>query len=166
MVTRRAWGGAFALGILAAACGKERAPASVDSASPSVAAATRPAAATACVATGHWSACQMKKRLDEAGLAPRDTTQLDGLPALAVKPQLLMLGNAGFAYYLYPDSMARHQAAATLDTMRYIPQEKPLTMRNEATRIENDNALAILVSRNEHQRERVSDAVTAGPPQP
>jgi hypothetical protein len=32
--------------------------------------------------------------------------------------------------------------------------------------IENDNLLALLFGKNEHQRERVSDALTAGPPQP
>jgi hypothetical protein len=31
--------------------------------------------------------------------------------------------------------------------------------------IRNANLLAILHSRNDHQRERVSDALTAGPPQ-
>jgi hypothetical protein len=32
--------------------------------------------------------------------------------------------------------------------------------------IENDNLLALLFSKNEQQIERVSDALTAGPPQP
>ena len=39
-------------------------------------------------------------------------------------------------------------------------------MQGEATAIENDNLLALLFSRNEQQRERVADALTAGPPQP
>ena len=37
-------------------------------------------------------------------------------------------------------------------------------MRGETTAIQNDNLLALLFSRNEQQRERVSDALTAGPP--
>jgi hypothetical protein len=108
----------------------------------------------------------MKRRLEQSGLAPRDTGAIGDLPSLQVKPTLVMLGNAGLAYYLFEDTTARHRAAATLDTLRYIPQTKSLSMHNEATRIENDNALAILFSRNEHQRERVADAITAGPPQP
>jgi hypothetical protein len=39
-------------------------------------------------------------------------------------------------------------------------------MKAETTLIENDNALVLLFSQNEHQRERVADAITAGPPQP
>ncbi len=119
-----------------------------------------------CPRTGHWSSCQLRKRLESAGLAPRDTTEIADLPDLGVKPVMIMLGNAGLGYYLFADTLARHQAASRLDTMRFIPQSKSLTMRNELTRIENDNALAILVSRNEHQRERVADAITAGAPQP
>ena len=39
-------------------------------------------------------------------------------------------------------------------------------MRSQASVIENDNLLALLFSKNEQQIERVSDALTAGPPQP
>jgi hypothetical protein len=149
------------------ACGKEKA-ALKDSVpvATSTSPATPAAGAPDCPRTGHWTVCQLRKRLEQAGLAPRDTTTIGDLPSLDVKPTLLMLGNAGLAYYLFADTTARNRAAATLDTSRYIVQTKPLSMRNEATRIENDNALAILLSRNEHQRERVADAITAGPPQP
>jgi hypothetical protein len=36
----------------------------------------------------------------------------------------------------------------------------------DTTLIEDDNVLLLLFSKNEHQRERVADAITAGPPQP
>ena len=39
-------------------------------------------------------------------------------------------------------------------------------MKNETTVIENDNVLLLLFSKNEHQRERVADVITGGPPQP
>jgi hypothetical protein len=39
-------------------------------------------------------------------------------------------------------------------------------MRGETTAIQSDTLLALLFSRSEQQRERVSDALTAGPPQP
>ena len=121
----------------------------------------------ACPRTGHWSACLVTGVLDRAGLAPRLTSEKVGdLPDVGIKPVTLMVGNAGFAFYVYPDSLARHRAGAALDTVRYIPQGKAVSMRAEATLIQNDNVLAILFSQNEHQRERVSDAVTAGPPQP
>ena len=39
-------------------------------------------------------------------------------------------------------------------------------MKSETTVIQSDNVLVLLFSKNEHQRERVADAITAGPPQP
>jgi len=163
MRSRVAW--AMLAATVACAGGKEKArDTAVVSTGPVASTAGTPAAD--CPRTGHWSPCQLKKRLEQAGLAPRDTTALADLPTLSVKPVTIMLGNAGLAYYLFADTLSRHQAAASLDTMAFIPQSKPLSMRNEATKIENDNVLAILLSRNEHQRERVSDAITAGPPQP
>ena len=78
----------------------------------------------------------------------------------------MMLGNVGLAFYLYPDTMSRHRAAATLDTAKFIAQSRPVSMKAETTLIQNDNLLVLLFSRNEHQRERVADAITAGAPQP
>lgn len=155
---------AVLVGIMACSSAKDTARDSATATSAATRAAVAPAAD--CPRTGHWTPCQIKKRLEQSGLAPRDTSALADLPSLPVKPTLMMLGNAGFAYYLFPDTTARHQAAATLDTSRFILQSQSLSMRNELTRIESDNALAILISRNEHQRERVADAITAGPPQP
>ena len=40
------------------------------------------------------------------------------------------------------------------------------TIKRERTLIENANLVGLLTSLNSHQRERVSDALTAGPPQP
>ncbi|MBC7671095.1 MAG: hypothetical protein H7247_01635 [Polaromonas sp.] len=83
-----------------------------------------------------------------------------------MKPTILTLGNAALAYYLYADTVARHAAAMGLDTTRYIPETRPVSMKSETTLIQSDNVLVLLFSKNEHQRERVADAITAGPPQP
>jgi hypothetical protein len=77
-----------------------------------------------------------------------------------------MLGNAGLAVYLYSDSTARHAAGAKLDSAKFIPPSREVGMLGEGTAIQSDNVLVLLFSRNEHQRERVADAITAGPPQP
>lgn len=158
---------AFVAVALLAAC-RTKAPA-VDSASASSAsiASVPQGSSGACPRTGHWGDCQLRARLGESGLAPRSTSEKVGdLPTLPSKPTLLMLGNAGVAFYLFPDTLARHSAAATLDTAKFIPQTRPVSMKSETTLIENDNVLVLLFSKNEHQRERVADAVTAGPPQP
>jgi hypothetical protein len=120
----------------------------------------------ACPGTGHWSDCAVLKRLESAGVAPLKATELPDLPELAAKPTLFKVGKSGLAVYLFADSSARARAARTLDTLRYVSAAKELTMRGETTAIQNDNLLALLYSRSEQQRERVSDAFMAGPPQP
>lgn len=119
-----------------------------------------------CPGTGHWTPCAVRKRLDAAGVAPQTATELPDLPKLGAAPALFTVGKSGLAVYLFADSSARARAAASLDTLRFIPASKELTMRGETTAIQNDNLLALLFSRMEQQRERVSDALMAGPPQP
>jgi hypothetical protein len=149
------------------ACGRTKAAVN-DS---TIAGASAPAAATSsggplCPRTGHWSECTVRIKLDQAGLAPQSGSDKVGdLPTLSVKPFTLTIGNAGLAYYVYPDTMSRHAAAAALDTTKYIAQAKPISMKNETTLIQNDNVLVLLFSKNEHQRERVADIITGGPPQ-
>jgi hypothetical protein len=120
----------------------------------------------ACPGTGHWSDCAVRKRLESAGLAPQTAAELPALPELGPTPMLFTVGKSGLAVYLFADSGGRARAAHTLDTLHYVSAAKELTMRAETTAIQSDNLLALLFSRNEQQRERVSDALTAGPPQP
>jgi hypothetical protein len=153
---------------LLGACGRKQAAPAGDSSTAAASTANAPQSTSGtCQRTGHWGNCQLRARLGQSGLAPRSTSEKVGdLPTLPVKPTTLMLGNAGLAFYLFPDTAARRKAAATLDTAKFIPQTRPISMKAETTVIENDNLLVLLFSKNEHQRERVADAVTAGPPQP
>jgi hypothetical protein len=121
--------------------------------------------AAPCAKTGHWIDCQVRERLTRSGLAPRDTTR-EGLPTLGPAPLMYRLGKGGLAVYLFRDSSARIRAAGTLDTVKYVRAPRGPTMLSEATVIENDNLLGLLFSKNEQQIERVSDALTAGAPQP
>ena len=169
VITRARRGATIALCAALAACARERAPA-VDTAV--VASAARApivigiAGEPACPGTGHWNPCGVLKRLEAAGVAPRKATSLPDLPSLGATPELYTVGKSGLAIFLFADSAARSRAARALDTTKFISAAKELTMRGETTAIQNDNLLALLFSRNEQQRERVSDALTAGPPQP
>lgn len=162
------WACTLAMAAVVAACGREQKPAR-DSVAPlpsaGPASAARDSARAACAKTGHWIACQVKERLVRAGLAPHDTSW-EQLPALGPAPAVYRVGRGALAVYLFADSLARSRAARQLDTVRYIAASQPLTILSQATVIENDNLLALLFTKNDHQRERVSDALTAGPPQP
>ena len=157
-----------ALIALSGACRSERAPAAdsakAQAAAP-VASAAPSAAQAACERTGHWIPCQLRQRLERSGLAPRDTSVPD-LPALGPAPAVFRVGKGSLAVYLFSDSTTRARAATKLDTVTFVGADRPLTMLSRATVIQNDNLLALLYSKNEQQRERVSDALMAGPPQP
>jgi hypothetical protein len=120
----------------------------------------------ACPMTGLWSTCAVTERLERAGLVPRtDSTAVSEAP-LAATGTLLQVGNAELELYVYPDVRSRERAAAALEPSRYLEYSAPLSMQQLPTLIQSANLIAILHSRNDHQRERVGDALTAGPPQP
>jgi hypothetical protein len=154
----------------ASACrGGEHAPAADSSvtaqATPATTSSTQGVAKPACERTGHWIPCQVRQRLERSGLAPRDSSATD-LPALGPAPSVFRVGKGSLAVYLFADSTARARAVTRLDTVTFVAADRPLTMLSKATVIQNDNLLALLYSKNEQQRERVSDALMAGPPQP
>jgi len=167
---------ALTLALAVSACAKHDAPktdsartsvsSSASSASSSSAGASPEAARTPpCPKTGHWIDCQVRERLIRSGLAPRDTTR-EALPPLGPTPFVYRLGKGGLAVYLFPDSTARRRAATSLDTVKFVRAPRGPTMLSQATVIENDNLLGLLFSKNDQQIERVSDALTAGAPQP
>jgi hypothetical protein len=106
--------------------------------------------------------------LDRAGLAPRrDSSQ--GSVTVAPLTQAgtrLLLGSAELDVFVYADANARERDESRLDKTKFIEATGEPTLRGEPTLVRNVNLLAVLRSRNDHQRERVSDALAAGPPQP
>lgn len=151
---------------LTAGCGKADTAARDSVVAASVAAAAaNTAVPDPCPATGHWQPCSVKKRLQMTGLAPRDSALSDTVK-LGPTPTVYVAGGSAIAVYLFPDSAARRRAAETLDATKFIAPDAALSMRHEATAIQNDNLLAILYTQRDHQRERVSDALMGGPPQP
>jgi hypothetical protein len=129
--------------------------------------ASSPLGKMSCPANGQWSECAVFDRLDHAGLAPRRDSSA-GVIALAPLTQRgtrILVGNAELDVFIYPDVARRGQDEAHLDRSKYIEATGEPTLRGEATLIRNANLLAVLRSRNDHQRERVSDALSAGPPQ-
>ena len=158
----------FAL-VVIAACGDSKAPA--PAATPASAAAAQPAAPPGspdCPATGLWAACSLRYRLDRAGLAVSvDSGAKADEKELSGTPLLLKVGRASrLELYIYPDSMARIADAKKLDRSQLISDTLVPTIKRERTLIESANLIGLLSSLSSHQRQRVSDALTAGPPQP
>lgn len=109
----------------------------------------------------------MIERLDRAGLAPRvDSTTTASEPPLTSTGFLVRVGRSELEVYVYPDAAARSRDVARVDTTRYLGYTEAVSMQQLPTLIQSVNLVAILHSRNDQQRERVGDALTAGPPQP
>jgi hypothetical protein len=119
-----------------------------------------------CPATGMWQMCSVIERLERAGLAPRREEGVARELPLTQAGVAITLGRSELRVFFYPDRAARERDQARLDRAKYVSAAEPLSMQAEPTLIASENLLAILRSRSDHQRERVSDALTAGPPQP
>lgn len=159
--------GALTLLMLAAGCRGRKSAADTARALPPVGMTPAgPPAKDACPADGRWAACSLLKRLDEAGLAPQRDSSPVTLPPLSPSGVHVTVGGSELDLFFYPDSAARARDEAKLDRKQYIAYDAPQTIRAEPTLIHSANVIAILHSRRDQQRERVSDAITAGPPQP
>jgi hypothetical protein len=112
-----------------------------------------------------WQVCSVVERLERAGLAPRREPDAAREPPLTTTGIAFTLGRSELRIFLYADRVTRERDQARLDSTKYVGASDPLSMQAEPTVIASENLLAILRSRSDHQRERVSDALTAGPPQ-
>jgi hypothetical protein len=87
-------------------------------------------------------------------------------PPLSQRGALVRLGRAELELYVYADAPSRERDQAKLDRRKYLAADASIGMESQPTLVYSANLIAILHSRNDHQRERVSDAIAAGPPQP
>jgi hypothetical protein len=158
---------AVALAVVAAACGDSKAPPPPPP-PPASASAAAPSTADVCPATGLWAECSLIYRLGRAGLALKvDSGARPNEKSLTGRPLVITLGgDARLELFLYPDSVARIADGHKLDRSALVNATAELTIKRERTLIESVNVIGLLTSINSHQRERVSDAITAGPPQP
>ena len=151
------------------ACSKSQPPPTRDSAAgrPAAVAAASPGD-TSCPATGYWAKCSVLYRLERAGLAPHlDSPVTPEEKSLSGNSFVVKIGSiARLEVFLYADSAARIADEKKLDKSKLVSATAPQTIERERTLIENANLVGLLTSINDHQRERVSDALTAGPPQP
>ena len=117
--------------------------------------------------TGRWDECNVRQRLERAGLAPRRAPEpvrqtIFGVPGISYA-----VGRAELQVFLYPDSAALARDLARVDTLRVQPREgAPIAWSDTPTLMTSNNLAAVLLSDNATQVERVRLAMTAGLPAP
>lgn len=104
--------------------------------------------------------------MEQAGFVPR---KVDGeIPrrrGFSVRPVVYALGRARLEIFLYTDEVALSRDVAGLDTTIVAPRGGDSDWEIPPRFMRSGNLVAVLLTRNEQQAERVSLAITAGPPQ-
>ncbi len=129
----------------------------------SVAAAGRDT--TACPKDGRWRPCGIEDRLKRAGLVPHVRPDTTRLPFLTPVGQVWTVSKAELRVFLYDDPAQALQEAQALDRIRVAPRGESYAWPVPATLIQSGNMVAVLLSENARQVERVQLALEAGPPQ-
>lgn len=108
----------------------------------------------------------MRERLDAAGLVPRDSGDSVRPAFMAVSGARVLLGRAELVTFLYPSAEAMRADVARLDSLSAGPRGAAPFWPGPPTLITSDNLAAVLTGGDDHKVERVTLALTAGPPQP
>ena len=154
--------------LLASACSKPDSSPPQAAGASAAAPAAAPAGSSTCPATGLWAECSVVYRLERSGLAPHvDSSATPQEKELTGKPLIIKIGqSAVLEVSIYPDTTARVADGKKLDRTKLVDGQAQQTMERERTLIESANVIGLLTSLSSHQRERVSDALMAGAPQP
>ena len=126
--------------------------------------ATQASSDTTCRKTGLWSACSFEDRLEDAGFVPLKEPEPVRREYLSVAGTSYRLGADRLIAFIYSSAEARELETARLDTATAAPTGVRSSWDGVPVLIISNNMLAILLSRNERQIERVQLALTAGLP--
>jgi hypothetical protein len=122
-----------------------------------------------CPRTGLWAQCSLEKRLSQSGFVVR------GLPdsakrrnGFSVVPLAYLLGRSRLDVFIYPSADAAAHDAAGLDTTIAGPRgaRNQWGFGVQPTFVRSANLLAVYLTDNPTQSERLTLALTAGAPQP
>ena len=163
--------------ILGLACGRSKSEPTVDT--PGVAVSTPSTgsdtsktsnpSADPCPRTGLWAQCSVEKRLSQSGFVVRRMPDsVKRRSGFSVTPIPYILGRSRLDVFIYPTADAVTNETSRLDTSLAGPRG----VRNQwgvgvqPTFVRSANLIAVFLTDNPTQSERLSLALTAGPPQP
>lgn len=165
---RRAVGVALIVGAAAlTACGRSDTD-RADSAAVAAAVAPPPGArpASDCPRDGRWRTCSITKRLQDAGLVPHQLPDTTRVPFLTPPASTWSVSKVELRVFLYDSVAQADREALALDPIRVAPRGGSHAWPAPATLVHSGNLIAVLLSENARQVERVQLALEAGPPQP
>ena len=122
-----------------------------------------------CPRTGLWAQCSVEKRLSQSGFVvralPDSARRRSGF---SVIPLAYLLGRSRLDVFIYPTADAAARDAASLDTAIAGPRgaRNQWGFGVQPTFVRSANLLAVYLTDNATQSERLTLALTAGAPQP
>ena len=122
--------------------------------------------APSCPATGLWAECSVVERLEQAGLVMQRGQQPATEKPLERQGVTFSVRSASLEVFIYPDRAARERDQARLDPDEYLAADQDPEPVHKPTLVTSENLLVVLDTHRERQRERITLALTAGPPQP
>ena len=118
-----------------------------------------------CPRTGRWAICSLEKRLEQSGFVLREGEGKTSRLGFSVPPKAYTLGRAKLEVFIYPDEAALTRDLAQMDTIAAAPHGKSNDWEIPPRFMRSANLAAVFLTRNEQQAERLTLAITAGPPQ-
>jgi hypothetical protein len=116
-----------------------------------------------CAPDGKWAVCSVMYRLTRAGFAMTRDSAVVHEPGLMQAGMRLHLGGGTASVFLYADSINRRRDAAHLDRTKFLtPVQEPTGVTR--TIVESANMLVVMDVHNVRPRQRLIDALIAGPP--
>lgn len=163
--------------VVGLACGRSKSERPIDtlSAVPTATSTNGTASSTpsqtvdACPRTGLWAQCSVEKRLSQSGFVVRRMPDsVKRRSGFSVMPIPYILGHSRLDVFIYPTAEAVNGETSRLDTTLAGPRG----VRNQwgvgvqPTFVRSANLIAVFLTDNPTQSERLALALTAGPPQP
>jgi hypothetical protein len=115
------------------------------------------------VSEGEWQSCSVEKRLTDAGFVPINKGPAPS-GVFPVAGTTYALGAAQLHIYIFTSAKEREQAVAGIDTTTVSRRGAAAPWSLPPTFVTSNNLVAVLVSDNARQIERVQLAITAGLP--
>ena len=119
-----------------------------------------------CPRTGKWALCSVEKRLERSGFVvrpvPGDVPRRAGF---SVAPAAYRLGQSRLEVFVYADEQTLSRDVEKLDTVTVAPRGAAGNWGAVPTFVRSGNLVAVFLTDNATQAERLSLALTAGAPQ-
>jgi hypothetical protein len=133
-----------------------------------VVAATAAPSSGGCPRTGKWALCSVENRLVQSGFVVRRVNgERPHRAGFSVTPAVYTLGRSRLEVFIYPNDSAAAADVAKMDTVSAAPRgaKNPWPFFSP-TFVRTANLVAVFLTDNPTQAERLTLALTAGAPQP